>query len=278
MKYYLTFIFHCAVFITSTFAQTAGDSLFRIGNFRLSAVEFEREAYSATSEFDRNYALFKKSLSFEKNRNYNLALEEVNRINDNVFSDSLKDELQFKSALYLYLNKSFYETEVKIKNYMAIDSSLNKRFYWLLILCLNEQYKWSEAKSNLQKLKIYTGDTLTYLKAYNLYSDDSLPKIKSPEKAEKMNVFLPGLGFIYTGNYREGLVSTGLIAGSLALTALGIYSGYYVVSVLGGLQLFQMFYLGGSRRAEFLARKYNYEKSRKVNDQLAQCLNDLVLN
>jgi hypothetical protein len=271
------FIFLLGGFIIKAFGSQDPDSLFKQKKFLLSSLEYERKAFEAKSEEEKSIYLFKKSLCFENLKDYKRASEEINRINLYLLNDSLSNIVLYKSALYDYFNKEFAIGENKLKEGINIFSSIDIYKYWLLILCLNEQYRWKESSEYLMRFQGQLTDTNGFFKISQKFNFSNYPKIKSPEKAERLNTFLPGLGFLYTKNIAEGLVSTGLILGSLAVTAWGIYSTYYVTAILGGFQLSQMFYMGGTRRAEYLARKYNYEKSIKFNTEIRALFEEIIL-
>lgn len=165
--------------------------------------------------------------------------------------------------------------------YFIPDSNLTYPSFLLFALTLNEQKKWPEAKDKLKSFISFANlnqlqkDSINYL-IETWYNPHTFPKMKDPDKAVLMSSIIPGLGQAYAGYYWEGIVSAGLQVLSMAFTAGAVYLKYYVTAVLIGYSTFFRFYQGGQNRAEFLTKKYNYEKMREFNDPLKKSILSLM--
>jgi len=51
---------------------------------------------------------------------------------------------------------------------------------------------------------------------------------------------------------------------------MGAVHAYYLTGYVAGAGLFQKFYFGGQTRAEFLAKRHNYEVSSRFNQRIRE--------
>lgn len=241
------------------------DSIRNSGNLSLAAVEYERVAFEDTSYRVKAEATLKGAECMKMQKKYSEAASLLDDINlENIPDPQIKYPIFFQSLLNSYLAHDVNTSYSKLISlcYYYPDSSQNKDILFLKILCLNEMQRWKEADTIYRQLMI----------AYNHSAEPEnpylhIPRLKDPEKAEKLSAYLPftGAGIFYAGNIPEGLLSIALQAGFAAFGAYSILMERYITGILIGVGGYAAFYHGGVRRAKWLAEKYNEKKTIQFN-------------
>lgn len=99
-------------------------------------------------------------------------------------------------------------------------------------------------------------------------------RIKSihPKMAMVLNMLVPGAGHFYSGQWVSGAASGGLTAGLVFLTieVAKAYSPAYGISVFGTMIL--RYYMGGFKKAEYLALKNAGKKREKLFSEILDLL------
>lgn len=279
IRYCLICIFLCAGFLTEV--AVAGnnfgkaDSLFLAGNYYPASIEYERAAFLAADNSGRCKALMKKAECLLQSGNFPEAEKTAERIIYTNLSDTLIAESHYRSALCSYLAGNFANAENHLLqlNTFIHDSTLTINSLPLYALVLNELQRWPEAKEKaLRAIKSSAAsasekDTLQK-KINQLYVPENYPHMKKLLKAQKMSAFLPGLGQLYAGYFWEGAASAFLNVASVGFMGYCIYTKLYFTGIITGSGVFSKFYLGGSRRLEYLVNKRNYKVLRNYNDSL----------
>lgn len=219
-----------------------------------------------------NYQIAKAAY-FKQKQWYTDAGDAYAKIYLDELNDSAKYNILYQSALCYYLSENFPEALSQflyMSNYVS-DSALIAKSIPLYALVLNETIQWEEAHNMLDNYLCAFPEMQkngTANRVDSIYSNKTQPKLKDPGKAETLNTFLPGLGYIYAGYIGEGIVNTGAQLFFLGLTGVGIYYKYYISAALGGFQIFSRFYKGGLSRTPFLVEKRNYLLKKKYNQKL----------
>ncbi|MBI3501540.1 MAG: hypothetical protein HY063_07080 [Bacteroidetes bacterium] len=277
--FYKTFLsYYFLIFSHSlSFGEGCGeaDSLFLSGKYYPAAVEYERTAFLSVNNSGRTIALLKKAECYKQMENFSEAEKSTERIIYTNLSDTLLAEAREQSALCAYLAGDFSNAENHLVQMHAFvkDSSLIKNTLPLYALVLNELQRWNEAKEKifraveLSELSQQEKDALKK-SLEQLYAPQNYPHLKKLLKAQKMSAFLPGLGQLYAGYFWEGAASAFLNVASLGLTGYFIYAKLYFTAATLGTGMFSKFYLGGSRRLEYLVAKKNYKLLRGYNDEM----------
>lgn len=277
--YCLTCIFHYAGHSNNSPFSKA-DSLVKAGELNWALMEYERIIYATTDNVVRTNALLKKSECYILLQDFKSAEKNLQRIFYSGLSDSLQYKAHYNAAFYAYLNKNYNQS---ISELVIIDNflpdSIKTQSYILYALVLNENREWEKAKEKLQQWTNYTYANNTILrdsiinKISELYNSKNYPKYKSPEKAHLYSSFVPGLGQLYSGYLADAIFSVLMQLTGIGVAAYGILvAKYYVTGFVLGYGIFQRFYISGTKRAEFLAKKHNYITARKYNDQLKDFL------
>ena len=87
-----------------------------------------------------------------------------------------------------------------------------------------------------------------------------------------MSFLMPGLGQIYAGYAKEGLVSAGLQALALGFGVYHVLNRYYMIGFFTGAGLFQTFYFGGARRASIMAEETNRKRKARNSQKIRALL------
>jgi hypothetical protein len=252
------------------------DSLFIVGDYFEASVYYQKLDFFLMSEHGKNQAKLSAANANKILKRYDNAINILNTISLNDVHDSLIFGVKYQCALLNYLKNDFLQVEVYLNqlNYLVADSNYTSKSWILHALNLNEQYKWDEAKEKLLILnsRLYKNDSLVYTRIKKeldgMYAANQLPKLKSANRAIKMSSLIPGLGQCYTKNYGEGIASFISVASSVGIMAAGIVFQFYFTGIATGNMLLGKFYLGGIKRSEFLAEKYNYTIAKSFNQGL----------
>src|SRR5690242_9429755 len=220
-------IFLCAP--SSTKGQAVfgyADSLFGEGDYRRAALEYERIVFLYDAAPVEDAAVLRKADCLKHLYEYREAQQYLERHYRASAPDSVKYDELYQAALNAYLGENFNDAYFKLVTLDNLDSShrRQKDILLLQILSLNELRKWKEADS------IFRHMTALYAPGYEtaeVYAH--IPKLKDPDKAEKLSTLLPftGAGLIYAGKTGEGLLSAALQLGFIAFGGYCVLSHYY---------------------------------------------------
>ncbi len=254
------------------------DSLFLNKKYYQAAIFYQKLDFFLQSEDSKNRAKLLAANCYKQDRDYLNGISQLSGISTDGASDSLIFEIKYQSAIMSYLNNDLTQAESFLEqlNYLVKDSSYIINSLMLHAFVLNEQYKWSQAKEKLswlnQSINSTSSEAFTFNKRIidSVYSSKNIPRLKNVEKAGRISTFFPGFGQCYAGYYAEGISSFFAITVIAGAMVAGIIYQYYFTSIFVGNLLIGKFYLGGIKRAEFLAEKYNYLHSKKYNQALKE--------
>lgn len=240
----------------------------------MAGIHYDQIAYLAGDNSVKTNALLKKADCYLERKEFAKAEMVLARIYYADLTDSMIFFGRYKSALASYLNSNFGEAEsqvIQAKSFL-LDSNLVYKMYPLYVLILNESRKYEESRNILTSYVNYeVQDSSTKVKLLSQieehYHMSHIPKMKNPEKAKKLSMFMPGTGQLYAGYFWEGALNVSLQLAGLGFTGLCIWNKYYFTGAFVGFSIFQKFYGGGMNRAQFLTEKRNYKLQRKFNDR-----------
>lgn len=253
------------------------DSLKQAGRYDYASIEYERAYFYADDVSTRAAALLRKAECLKAVEKFDMAEKCLMRMNYFGLADSMTYQARYEAALCAYLAGHFANAESQLMQLFIPGSVKNPQLTAgalpIYTLVLNELQKWEEAKQKFHEwvgfldLPSHAKDSL-YDHIENLYSKKNQPKLKKQGTAKVLSSIIPGSGQVYAGYFWEGVANAFLQGTTLLLTAYGIYTGYYITSVVVSFGLFQKFYAGAIVRTEYLVEKKNYELTRKYNDAL----------
>ncbi len=234
--------------------QKFADFLFNTQQFDFASQEYERLVFMNNHRTDYKLQLI---------RSYRLNNQLI--IAENRFLDFYKDSLCLldKARLKIYFAILFSKDEqAKAQQYLNCNSIVDtqaKSFLQTSIYLLDR--KWNLANSMIEKdedLKSYFGP-LAYNKAFQ--------KHKSPFLAASLSILVPGLGKVYTGFWKDGLISFLFVAAN-SFQAYRSFSKYGVHQtfgwVFGGFAL--GFYSGNIYGSIRSAKKFNFQSDEKTDN------------
>ena len=185
--------------------------------------------------------------------------------------DSTKDRIYIDKAIMLISIGELQKSEIiltKIATFTKYDKIKRESYYWLGLGNLYS-YKWSAAKNNMKK---YYGEShRQYIDS--IFSDADKLDFKSPIRARVLSLFVPGLGQIYSKDYKNGFNS--LIINSITSYFLlnSIINKNYFESLIIYFTAFERYYQGSRSNAELIANNYN----QKISKQFAESVFNSIL-
>jgi hypothetical protein len=248
------------------------DSLRGAGQYSLAAVEYERVIFEHPSPSVTAEAGMKRAACLKMENRYAAAATTLDAINTAGLSDSLRQDILFRSALNSYLAHEPAAAFSKLErlSYFYPGSAQKHDVLMMKILSLNELKQWQKADTLYRRFMLaFASDPVSYPDPYQ-----QIPRLKDPEKAQRLAAYLPftGAGFFYAGKVGEGLLNIGLQTG---LIAFAVYSGltaHYITGVLIGVGGYASFYKGGTRRVKWLVERSNERKTLDFNTRVRTLL------
>ena len=292
IKYCLTFIFLCGIFsISVSVAQQSvkssakADSLFAAGNFFEASVCYEEALFFNRGEL-REYELnLKKAYCYKFLERYEDCLNQLDQINLVSVSDTVRKNIIYEQAVCNYLTENMQRALMKVVQFrqLGMMPATNPTYFGiktLEILVLNETRQWEEAeRCALNFIEEISTDESTKSKLTgmieNLYKKKNLPKELKSKKAKDLSRFVPGLGQLYCGKVKEGLVSFVVNASFLCFGLHQLYYQYYFTAYMAGFSVFSKTYFGGMHRCEILAQSQNELNMKTFNADCLEILGNL---
>ncbi len=256
-RFWLICIFLFGFFISKAQSQT--DLLFRGEQYELAAIGYEQLYYEQAHSDSGIYYLLKKAECYKRLGRLDKAYKTLTRVSSPK-SDTLQILVLKQKVALSFLTENFQETHqhllrCKLK---GIDQDQELIFYEFLALI--SLTRWEEARELLYQNQ-------GVFKLSNDEVESIFPKkmkVKNPEKAYNISIFLPGIGQAYAGYPLKGLVSGTVQTGLVAFSLYSLYTKYFFSGALVGVSLFYSFYLGGANYAEKLAILRNQETSQTI--------------
>jgi TM2 domain-containing membrane protein YozV len=232
-----------------------------------SLVMYEKLIFHSQDEHVANGYILQKAGFLKRNNSIASAYTTYNRINESLFTDSLKADVYFQRALCAYLLSNYTECDLHLSKmkYFLSDSSWYTNAMWLHVLSLNEQYRWNEAK---EIFRTYVQLKQLPVNVDSVYQFAGKVKLKKEKTAEILSTFLPGAGQLYIGEYRHGLLNGAILLSCLGWGTFNVLNGYYLTGVFTGYFVGYSFYTGGMRYASDGVKRSNARIAAKYNTAL----------
>jgi TM2 domain-containing membrane protein YozV len=278
-KYYLIFIFLCAISSTSKGENDSvlikADSLFSIGKYKTAAIEYERFIYFSGEEQDLLKTLYKKAQCYKQLFDFTKSCKTLERIN--LFRENIENYTNVKKELSLsyYLDNKLQKAQIQITQlrHKLRNKNLPNETLLIEIFILNEMKQWAKAQ---ERAKEYVNnqaslkDKLTVITKQidYLYSKKNLPRLKSVDKAENLSRFIPGAGQIYCGKIAEGSFTFLFNGAFLALGAQQILTKFYFTGYTAGFGVLHKTYTGNMSRTRHIADKTNHHRHNSFNESI----------
>jgi tetratricopeptide (TPR) repeat protein len=234
------------------------DDQFKTGNLTTALKAYQRALFFG--EGRNNQYLFRQIAEISYiNLDYETAQKYFGLAYDQSENDSLKTVLLFNKASCLMLNKNFQFAIIDLFSVKDTSKNVQNRLNFYLATCyfglddFCNAYKYFESCIQLK-------DSIALA---NLFSKKNLLS-PSPKKARIMSLIIPGLGQAYSGDLKSGLNSLLLTSGLIAL-GINISIKYKPIdAVISILPWYQRYYMGGSIKAEEIAKRKRNLKRNEV--------------
>lgn len=261
-------------FVTAQTTDSVALQLGRVGEYALAATYCEKAIYEETNAANNtqkiNVLLYQKTQFLKAQKSFEEAWQTTQRLDLADLTDSLQFRYRYEAALCAYLAQRYAEAHNQIQQarFYVRDTLLTNGLDVVEILTLNELERWAESKEIFRRylhrhhLTINVEELYAFLKK----------KPKNPDKAQLMSFLVPGLGQMYAGYWKQGLVSASLQALALGFGVYHVLNRYYLIGFFTGAGLFQSFYFGGTRRAVLMAEDTNRKRKATTNQKLREVL------
>ncbi len=242
-----------------------GQYLFDSKQYKLSSEELERVLF-----YDRD----NDSVKFQLIRSYLL---------DNQFTmvtkrmDSLFPDPKAMPRIYAFeYSKALISLNSINQAQRFVNGSYNLTNKDKLYLNLNSElldYKWETAKQTYSQIKENNMPLDTRYDA--LINRINTTRYKSPGLALALSAVVPGLGKVYSNNWKDGLFSFIFVGGSLfqsirGYNTYGKKSGFFIVYT----SVAATFYLGNLYGSFKAANKYNDRLRKQIRSDIRSVFND----
>ena len=261
------------LFISVSISQINPVDLARLyyneGNYLESINEYKRYLFFNKNPVDKPAILIELYKSYQAIENWKNAFETI-EMAYLASDDSTKDRIYIDKALMLISIGELQKSEIiltKISTFTKYDKIKRESYYWLGLGNLYS-YKWSAAKNNMKK---YYGEPhRQYIDS--IFSDADKLDFKSPKRARILSLFVPGLGQIYSKDYKNGFNS--LIINSITSYFLlnSIINKNYFESLIIYFTAFERYYQGSRSNAELIANNYNQKISKQFSESLSNSI------
>lgn len=263
MKYWITIILIYTLSITK--AQSLNDSLL---------LELEHQFWLAKNDSVKFNALLNKADVLYTSGNVKAAANELYRSQEFAKTYYQQTVINYKKMLFEFVLKQYaFVHQTQLTPQAATSINKLQEYELMYLFSLNETQYWERCKDSLLKLCSNCSTTLKD-------SITALPVVYdylSPEKAELLSAFLPGLGQTYSTYPLKGFTSLVLNSGFIYITTYAILNSYYVTAVVYGIFPLLKFYNGGKRLSGKLANNKNEIRKQALQEHYKKVIKRVVL-
>jgi tetratricopeptide (TPR) repeat protein len=238
------------------------------GNLDLSIKTYQRLAFFCEDREPTDIYLKIAEISFEKG-NYQTAQAYYGFALNLIDKDSLKNDLIFKKAYSLMLDKNFQFALIDLLSIESTTVSSENKLNFYLGTCYFGLEDFETSKQYFQRcINPSDSSKLNILfSKKNIYSH-------SPKKARILSIIIPGAGQIYSGYYKAGINSL-ILTSALLLAGINSAINYDpLYAIFAVTPWYQRYYTGGYTKAEKMAEtrvKINRNKSfNKILELIAE--------
>ncbi len=232
--------------------------LYQSREFKLASVEYERLVFFDPTDTLASYYLIK---SYRKQGNFRKGLSRANQLfPDNRLAPA---HISREKALMLLHQRNY----LTLFNYLDNSSLEGDDRMLFAVGGRLLQHDYATARSMAEAI---SPDSRTDLQTMRYLSEEALRlKYKSPVTSTLLSVLVPGLGKVYTGNWKDGIFS-------FLFTTVAIYQAYRgfdqrgINSIYGWgyAALGTGFYLGNLYGSYKAANKYNYQQRHALDHRV----------
>ena len=260
----------------NSFLLSMADSLFIYENYDEAITEYKRYNFFHPDSKNLDYIYQKIGLCYQRIGNFDKSMDAFYTsiiLSDN---DSLKNESRISIAVSNIAKANYHFALSELQNVVnnTNNPKIIRKANFLKTVTYIYLNNWVAASNSFQ---VFNNDPSFNSNNYIMFIDSILNqgkelKLKSPQKAEILSTFMPGLGQFYNGFYKDAL-------NAFALNGLNFYFTYYLINkdlyLQAGLYFlyFGVRYYNGNRyHARQGAIDFNDELSKKYKKQLLHSL------
>ena len=271
MKYKFIFLLSLSIFQSQIFPVDLARLYSEEKNYSEAINEYGRYLFFNEESVNNTTVLIELYKSYQAIEDWPNAFSTIEKAYLSTDDDSTKDRIYIDKAIMLISTNEIQRSEIiltKISTFTKYEKIQKESFYWLGLGYLYS-HKWADAKNNMKK---YYGISY-YQYIDSLFSNSDKLDIKSPKRARLFSLFVPGLGQIYSKDYKNGINS--LILNSLTsyLFINSIIDKNYLDALIIYYTPFERYYKGSRSNAESIAKKYNQE----ISQQFAESVFNKIL-
>ena len=285
----LIFIFLFGSFSHESLAKNRADEhmkraevLFGEGNFFEAAIAFERAYFFSGDTRQRMEANLGRAQALKQNGEFSKARRDLQRSAHLSRFPEMHRQVLYEMAFCDYMSGNYSSTKgvlAQIQHfYPEFHNSPPVVLLYSLAAIMTEDWNLARDKTiellALNHFEPQKADSLMN-KLIIIFCDCSVPVKKSPERAARLSTFLPGTGHFYAGYPGKGLLNAGSQITSLGIAGYMAWNNLYISGFVIGLGMFQSFYFGGIRQAEFLAQQGNFDRMAAHKELLKDFVLDL---
>jgi hypothetical protein len=235
-----------------------GQYLFDTRQYRLAIEEWERVLFLSPGDDTARYQLIR---SFNLGNDYNDARLQLNRFFPDPVNMPGKYAIEYSKALLLMDSVKGASDIIRDNLFLSTSEKLFLQFN----LDLNTD--WEKA------INAYKSNPAVYLGIDRRYGAIALQiesmRSKSPALASALSAVIPGSGKVYTGDWKDGLISL-LFVGATSFQAIRGYNLYGPKSgfFISYSAIASAFYLGNIYGSYKSAKRHNEKSKRKIQDSI----------
>jgi TM2 domain-containing membrane protein YozV len=230
--------------------------------YQLASEEYERLLFLEPSNDTIATKLF---LNLRLAGNAKVVVEKCNRLFPN--SDSIPAQIfdEYIKSVIVEKQTNVFETISKNKTINA------EQKYYLLAYSNISEYKWNAAFENLNKIDVQTG---VIIQSKNILTEAKKYNYKIPLLAAGLSTIVPGLGKVYTGNVKDGVIAL-IFVGINAFQSYRYFDKKGIKSAGGWIfgSLATGFYLGNIYGSAKAAKQKNKKNNDAYKKQLYEVFN-----
>jgi tetratricopeptide (TPR) repeat protein len=243
------------------------DTLYAENNYEAALRQYKRVLFFNETENENGYVHQRLADCYFAVRNLDKALFEYSIAYNLETNDSIKNEFTFKRVLIHTLMENYNDASMEL---LSMEDSLSdyfskRRSFYTGIVDL-QMDSATNAKIHFIKA-LNPSDSVSIKKVESLFAHYN-PNRPNPTLAKILSIFVPGLGQLYIGDYKNAINSF-ILSGGLLTVFMVIAINYTVVDAFFGVMpYFQRYYFGGVKHAKSGALDKQEYNQKKILSQL----------
>ncbi len=242
-------------------ALDLADSLLKFGNNNEAITEYKRFIYFNPEDHRISDAYYKIGLAYRRQKKWDDAFSALRKSLAMATDDSLRDERRISIGVILIVSQKYSPAEFDLLRVSSFSKNPYLRQKALFFLGVSHLYtfQWAKAQKAFHQ---YFSTSDKGEQVDSLLAEARHLKYKSPLLAKWLSIFLPGMGQIYAGNWRNGLNALAINALTSYLLLDALIERRFQDALISHLSLFERYYRGNRHHAQEAAKNYNEHLNR----------------